>query len=857
MSELLSLSDIFKDRIFRIPDYQRGYAWQAPQLRDFWEDLVNLQVDRYHYTGLISIKGFDRVESRKLGNECFWLLQSGYKAYHIVDGQQRITTFIILLNEILELVSELPENNSKDADSIFLGFSSIKDIRAKYILRKRPPEFMITSYIFGYENDNPSAEYLKYSILGKNSKGSIKETYYTKNLKAAKDFFSSELKLYYDKFGYPGIEELYQKLTQRLMFNIHEIDDDYDVFVAFETMNNRGKKLTNLELLKNRLIYLTTLFPKTVLDNADAEALREKINTAWGEIYYQLGRDEKILLSDDEFLRAHWIMYYKYSRKKGDDYIRFLLRKFSNKAIFEIVAPEVQDEMEPSDNEDENDAEDNGAVQPNTDEERVYPLKPSDVRDYVESLSEAAVYWFYTFFPDKYSLLSEEEKLLLDRLNRLGSGYFRPLIAVSLFPRLGYTGEERIAFFKAIERFIFINLRIGPFQASYKSSDYSRKTRDLYYGLTLLSELTDDLNKTTDENADEAVRAFVSKMNRRFIDGDGFYSWRELKYFLYEYEFELSRKKKIEKLSWGLLNNVAKDRISIEHILPQTPSKYYWRNHYRQFNQDEIVVLSSSLGNLVPLISSINSSLQNDSFDDKKKRAYIDGCYSEIEVAQAETWDAEHIYDRGMKMLKFMERRWNFNFAGEAQMEELLHIGFVHDGREIPAEIAESEITEAPTTGKSKSKGLLNRIAELNKRWALKKSEKGEIHMDVNRCSTTYVRFTTDNMSKILPDDPNARSGWNVHNFYYYEIINKDSLCMKLVFSSYDIPDDLRAICERIAEFFPSKFRKKDWEWWTVFRSHPEKIGEDFSDEEIFRILDTMYVELMDFESRLVTLMHE
>lgn len=44
------------------------------------------------------------------------------------------------------------------------------------------------------------------------------------------------------------------------MFNIHEIEDDYDVFVAFETMNNRGKKLTNLELLKNRLIYLTTLY---------------------------------------------------------------------------------------------------------------------------------------------------------------------------------------------------------------------------------------------------------------------------------------------------------------------------------------------------------------------------------------------------------------------------------------------------------------------------------------------------------------------------------------------------------------------------------------------------------------------
>ena len=50
------------------------------------------------------------------------------------------------------------------------------------------------------------------------------------------------------------------------MFNLHEIEDDYDVFVAFETMNNRGKRLTNLEL--NRLIYLTTLFDESQLDKA-------------------------------------------------------------------------------------------------------------------------------------------------------------------------------------------------------------------------------------------------------------------------------------------------------------------------------------------------------------------------------------------------------------------------------------------------------------------------------------------------------------------------------------------------------------------------------------------------------------
>ena len=41
MNELVSLSDLFVKKIFRIPDYQRGYAWGESQLDDFWDDLIN------------------------------------------------------------------------------------------------------------------------------------------------------------------------------------------------------------------------------------------------------------------------------------------------------------------------------------------------------------------------------------------------------------------------------------------------------------------------------------------------------------------------------------------------------------------------------------------------------------------------------------------------------------------------------------------------------------------------------------------------------------------------------------------------------------------------------------------------
>ena len=80
MNELQSLSMIFQNKLFRIPDYQRGYAWQEFQLIDFWEDLVNLQPDRNHYTGLLSIKQLSREDSKKLGENDQWLLNAGYKA---------------------------------------------------------------------------------------------------------------------------------------------------------------------------------------------------------------------------------------------------------------------------------------------------------------------------------------------------------------------------------------------------------------------------------------------------------------------------------------------------------------------------------------------------------------------------------------------------------------------------------------------------------------------------------------------------------------------------------------------------------------------------------------------------------
>ena len=63
----VTLNDLFTGKLFRIPDYQRGYSWEEEQLLDMWEDITNImntsrkRIERNeqnnvtHYTGMIAL----------------------------------------------------------------------------------------------------------------------------------------------------------------------------------------------------------------------------------------------------------------------------------------------------------------------------------------------------------------------------------------------------------------------------------------------------------------------------------------------------------------------------------------------------------------------------------------------------------------------------------------------------------------------------------------------------------------------------------------------------------------------------------------------------------------------------------
>ena len=671
--QLYSLSEKFNQTIFRIPDYQRGYAWRESQLVDFWEDLINLNPEHYHYTGMLSLKRATKKEVALWGDDKWIVEQSGYKPYYVVDGQQRITTCVILINEILNIAIENKQNSIMNR--------TLEEIKSQYIVKKGA-NGINTSYLFGYETDNPSFKCLRYEILGEEGAPEVEQTFYTQNLLFAKSFFKKHLADIYKNKGFDFIDKIYQNLTTKFMFNVHEIEDDFDVFVAFETMNNRGKKLSNLELLKNRLIYLTTLFKDEEIDEEAKNRLRRDINDAWKEVYHQLGRKKDMPLNDDEFLRAHWALYFTYSRNTGDDYIKFLLKnKFTPRNVFEDTIKVSQEEIDVT--EEEIQEEDFEIVETKQSNKK---LKANEIKDYVKSLNEYAKFWYYTYFPFECSTLTRDEKIWIDKLNNVGINYFRPLIMVAI-AKNGDVTEKRLALFKVIEKFIFVYFRLGMFQASYKSSQFMARAKDLLKGTVNFEDIIIEIETLCDDQnlLQEALEKFRSRMKRNYTNYEGYYSWRDLRYFLYEYEVSISDAgiNKIDGKNY--FAKTEKDKVSIEHIYPQTPDEWYWVNTYRDYDDNEKKLLTQSLGNLLPLSRSINSSLQNYEFEVKRQR-YADNSFSALEVSRNDNWTPKEIYQRGVRLFKFMSSRWQIDLTQEF-IDDILNIPFVKEEREQSQEL--------------------------------------------------------------------------------------------------------------------------------------------------------------------------
>lgn len=686
MNDLLSLQKIFNEAIFRIPDYQRGYSWSNQQLEEFWSDLISLLPLQEHYTGMISLKKLnptDILRNTEKWNEEKWLVEAGYSIYEIVDGQQRMTTLIILINEILGYCKD---NNLSEINSTLLS-----EIEEKYLFKSKPNN-IIRTYKFGYEEDNPSYKYFRHVILGEPDNGAIEETFYTLNLQNAKTFFKSKICNLVETSGFEKIEEIYRKITLQLKFNMYYIADDFNVFVAFETMNNRGKRLSYLELLKNRLIYLSTLFDN---DEDEKNKVREEINDTWREIYGYLGKNKNHPLSDDEFLQNHWMIYFGYQTRKiqGNQtipYYTFLLNKFfiqQNIDPNNMYIPDLSSLIVDEESDDELDKEtiENNVQELNINDDKQINLSLYEIKKYVNSLKDLIQYWYDMYFPNnKYP--SEIRKYLF-RLNELGHVNARPLITV-LLSKNNISDDEKIDCLKNIERFNLLHYRLNGYFSTYDNSVFYNLARDLYYDNITIKEVMDVVNKIdylSDNNVIE-VSGVLEKF-RKLFKRDGFYSWGTIKYLLYVYDISKTQTLSEQRLDpTDYFKQDPKDSYSIEHIYPQKAVDEYWVKRFNMYSEKERKALSSSLGNMLPLSKRINSKLQNYSFDTKKER-YINGSRSEQLVADKNEWTPETILERGLEILAFVENEWNIKFPNLEDKKRILGLDFMIKENDINTDV--------------------------------------------------------------------------------------------------------------------------------------------------------------------------
>jgi hypothetical protein len=635
--QLFSLQEIFEGRIFRIPDYQRGYSWQRQQLEDLWEDIKRLESGRLHYTGAVTVErprfaqclGWAR-ESPVFASENWdpegasgrLRVGDGFLTpYYVVDGQQRLLTLSILLSEARNLAALPPPIQ--------------QDIEKRYVCRPMGPA---SCHVFGYEVDLPSHHYLIQRIY-KNTATQEVETVYTRNLLEARNFFRSKLQ----NLQPDDAIRVIRRITQSLRFNWYEVDEQLDVFVVFETMNNRGRPLSTLELLKNRLLFLAAKLEQ------DGMEVRDTINREWKGVYEWLAKDPSKALDDDEFLRAHWIIYFPHDA--GDDLKGFdkdlLYNRFTLRAL---QTGEIDGEM---------------------------------LRRYVASLAQSAKVWFQVKNPlNAHSALLPARAEWMTKIHRIQpNSFFLPII-MALFQANQPEADVLLAL-RMMERHDFLVFAVAKAPKQSNRNHFLRLAHALLTENMSASGMAEQIRARTGSFYNQT--RFQAHITELFDTPpkNGYYQWDHLKYFLFEYETHLKGDRP-GRTTW--------DSCAVERIFPKGFEAGAGWDAFLRYTEQRRSELANSLGNIV-LLSRRREGQEQDykSFQERKihprnnapneDAGYSVGSYSEMEVAESALWRHEEILARGIKLLAFLANRWDVSL-GEDFRRKMTFVNFQIAGQE-------------------------------------------------------------------------------------------------------------------------------------------------------------------------------
>ncbi|WP_083914878.1 DUF262 domain-containing protein [Alkalispirochaeta alkalica] len=579
-SGLMTISDLFDGtKKFIIPKYQRAYAWEDEQIEDFFDDLYYHISAKKYFLGTILLK-----ESKKIDD---------FEHLEVVDGQQRITTIVLFINQVIKKLENSLKNNK-----ISIKIDKYIKYYDQYKLRL-------------IENDNDFFQ--TYIIENKGNHNSKFTTPSQKRLFEANNNFREWL----EDINIEEVEKMLSALESAEIL-IYSVKDSAEASLIFETTNDRGKGLTNLEKIKSHLMYKAY-----IAGGEKSNDLIDNIFSRFGEIYQVIERLNNVFehknlnfVSEDQICQYHFIAFQDWTQKK--EYQNYF------DTLKEIV---------------------NSYIQKNENDNLLYFID-----EYSISLKE---------FFQSYEAVLNLNNIHLNSIFYLEyiSGFY-PLIVKAFILDKSTNKQDFNKILIAIEKFSFRVLAMKFKRSNDIDMTLNRAVRDF------TGDFSDVLYFLTDKISEYSPKkVFLSKLKSKYFYYD--YSNRAKNYIFWKYENLLRNnyQPKVALMPFEELNDkTEKYKITIEHITSQTPKNGL---SFDEITENFEETYLHSLGNLTIDPKSSNSSKGNDIWDNKNKYYFEKAPFkSQLELSSfikktEKTWGVYSIKKRSKQIIDLIQDIWD------------------------------------------------------------------------------------------------------------------------------------------------------------------------------------------------------
>ena len=225
-----SIYELLSDRKadYIIPDYQRPYAWDEDSCQTLWDDIFSFAIPDNDATK------FDTSDEYFLGS--IVTFENDKKQQEVIDGQQRLTTFMLLLRAFYDRFTKMQDQDSKDFSERIASC-----IWKTNEMGKPDKEHLKIDSVVATDKDKD--EFL--SILKTGNVNSSQTSRYANNfrffLKKVDDFIND-----FPKFA----EKLPARILNNCILMPIEAESQDTALRIFSTLNDRGLPLSDSDIFK-------------------------------------------------------------------------------------------------------------------------------------------------------------------------------------------------------------------------------------------------------------------------------------------------------------------------------------------------------------------------------------------------------------------------------------------------------------------------------------------------------------------------------------------------------------------------------------------------------------------------------